>query len=261
MRTVSRSLAIADFMERLGGASVAALVLDYDGTLAPFHANRLQAFPYAGVRALLAEIAGSGKTRLIFITGRPIAELQSLLGPIPKAEMWGAHGLQRLLPDGRQVEAGIDETTMQQISEAQEAVIAEGLLPHVEIKPGGVAVHWRGCTPREARRVEEAAREVWKRFLQAPQLRLLEFEQGVELRVAHPDKGDAVGSVIDEAGGEAEIAFLGDDIADEDGFRVLNARGLSVLVRTEYRETQAQAWLKPPEELIAFLEEWRKRTM
>ena len=55
------------------------------------------------------------------------------------------------------------------------------------------------------------------------------------------------------------IAFLGDDLTDEDAFRVLGDRGISVLVRPEYRETRAEVWLKPPHELIDFLKQWFNR--
>jgi trehalose-phosphatase len=99
-------------------------------------------------------------------------------------------------------------------------------------------------------------RETWKPFRDTPLLRLLEFEQGVELRVAHPDKGDAVATIVEEIEPQAQIAYLGDDFTDEDAFRALNGRGLTVLVRSEYRETLARAWLKPPEELCRFLEDW-----
>jgi trehalose-6-phosphatase len=53
------------------------------------------------------------------------------------------------------------------------------------------------------------------------------------------------------------IAFLGDDLTDEDAFQVLRGRGLTILVRADHRETMAEAWLKPPAELIDFLERWR----
>jgi hypothetical protein len=37
---------------------------------------------------------------------------------------------------------------------------------------------------------------------------------------------------------------------------VLRGRGLTVLLRADYRETTAGAWLRPPQELIDFLERW-----
>jgi len=35
-------------------------------------------------------------------------------------------------------------------------------------------------------------------------------------------------------------------------------RGLSVLMRQKWRETEAEVWLRPPEELKEFLEMWWK---
>ena len=56
--------------------------------------------------------------------------------------------------------------------------------------------------------------------------------------------------------GEYVASYLGDDLTDEDAFRALKGRGLSVLVRNELRETLADIWLKPPGELIDFLLKW-----
>jgi len=55
---------------------------------------------------------------------------------------------------------------------------------------------------------------------------------------------------------DAPAAYLGDDNTDEPAFRVMNGRGLSVLVRTKWRETAARLWLQPPEELLDFLTQW-----
>jgi trehalose-phosphatase len=89
---------------------------------------------------------------------------------------------------------------------------------------------------------------------------LLEFEGGLELRVGR-DKGAAVNAIISEAPAGTPVAYLGDDITDEAAFRVLNEMDsphLSVLMRSEPRETAASLWLKPPSGLRAFLKKWNK---
>jgi trehalose-6-phosphatase len=85
---------------------------------------------------------------------------------------------------------------------------------------------------------------------------LLEFDGGLEIRVHGYNKASALGIILGEMGAEAPIACLGDDSTDEQAFRCLGERGLSVLVRPEWRETKASVWLKPPEELLSFLTLW-----
>jgi trehalose-6-phosphatase len=54
----------------------------------------------------------------------------------------------------------------------------------------------------------------------------------------------------------ATAAYLGDDTTDEDAFAVLRGRGLTMLVRAEQRPSQAEYWLRPPQDLLAFLDAW-----
>jgi trehalose-phosphatase len=130
----------------------------------------------------------------------------------------------------------------------------------MEVKPGGVAVHWRGLSKDRVEDINSKTVTGWAPFTNLPGLKLLDFEGGLELRVIRPDKGDAVASVIKNLASNVPSAFLGDDLTDEDGFRKLKNRGLAILVRDEYRPTEAQAWLKPPQELLEFLEQWARRT-
>ena len=78
-----------------------ALLLDYDGTLAPFRVDRFKARPYAGVRELLTRIERQGGTRMAVVTGRPAREIGPLLGLEKMPEVWGLHGAERLHPNGR----------------------------------------------------------------------------------------------------------------------------------------------------------------
>jgi trehalose 6-phosphate phosphatase len=198
-----------------------------------------------------------GKTRIIIISGRPIVELQALLTPISDLEMWGSHGLERQLSDGSYSRVQVSEEDASSLKEAEEWVVTSGLLSRAEIKLGGIAIHWRGMPSAEARRIQALTQDGWTPLAEKSGLKLLQFEAGLELRVSHPDKGDAVRTILANLGTKVPIAFLGDDLTDEDAFQVLRGRGLTVLVRADYRETIAGVWLRPPQELIAFLERWQ----
>jgi trehalose-phosphatase len=87
-------------------------------------------------------------------------------------------------------------------------------------------------------------------------LQLLSFDGGLEIRAASADKGSVVRRVMAHATSRAAIAFLGDDLTDEDGFAVLKGRGLGVLVANEFRPTAADAWLRLPHGLVRFLLDW-----
>jgi len=59
-------------------------------------------------------------------------------------------------------------------------------------------------------------------------------------------------------GRETAAAYLGDDTTDEDAFKAIRGRGIGVLVRPQFHATAADFWLKPPEELLEFLERWHE---
>jgi trehalose 6-phosphate phosphatase len=247
---------VSEFMAKLAAAPSSVLLLDYDGTLAPFHPERSQAYPYPRVVPLLEGILRCKRSRVVIITGRPIVEMRSLLSPLRNIEIWGSHGVEHLLANGTYRRTMIAPETEALLSQAESWLAAAGLSSRTEIKPGGIAVHWRGMPDTEMKRVQVCAHEGLSVFADQPKLKLLKFEAGLELRVAHPDKGDAVSSILSASDHKTSVAYLGDDLTDEDAFRVLDSHGLTILVRPEYRETSARIWLRPPEELTRFLEQW-----
>ena len=243
-------------MEQLTAAPASLLLLDYDGTLAPFHTERQHAYPHPQVVPLLESILKCAKSRVAIITGRPIAEMGPLLSPLDNIEIWGSHGLEHRLANGTYHQIMIAPETAAALSQAESWLTVAGLAHRTEIKPGGIAVHWRGLPDAEVERIQSCAQKGLSGFGEQPGLKLLQFEAGLELRVAHPNKGDAISSILSGSDHRSRIAYLGDDLTDEDAFRVLNPHGLTVLVRSEYRETNARIWLRPPHELISFLEQW-----
>ncbi len=273
--------AVAEFLQLLAHAPAALLVLDYDGTLAPFQRERMEARPYPGVLERLQRLERmqrlSNPTDLrcgfVLLSGRPAGEVAELLRPLEGFAVHGAHGLELRRADGsRQLQplAPADAAALAAAQQRMQAALHEAALPGVELecKPGGVALHWRGLVnsaasdpqqedPAGTTALAAMARKIWEPLLAGSSLRLLPFDGGLELRVTRPDKGDALRTILRGLPEDACVAYLGDDQTDEDAFLALQAagaRGLGVLVRAEWRTTAAHAWLEPPDGLLAFLD-------
>jgi hypothetical protein len=101
------------FMQDVSTAKQRVLVLDYDGTIAPFSAHRLRAIPYPGVLELLRRIMADCRTRLIVATGRAAHEVIPLLNMIPPPEIWGTHGAERVYADGRYEEIEVNQDALE----------------------------------------------------------------------------------------------------------------------------------------------------
>jgi trehalose 6-phosphate phosphatase len=251
---------ITEFLGKVEKSLGSALLLDYDGTLAPFSTNRDRALPYEGVVDTLRAIVGNGRTRLVVITGRDAREVGPLLGLKPPPEIWGAHGLQRLWPDGSCEVPDIPSEITSVLDDAERWLTYQGLGQLAERKIGSVAIHWRTLNETEASELRARILLGWSCLADQSSLQLLEFDGGVELHMTGIDKGTAVRTILAEIHPDVPIAYLGDDATDENAFAALAGHGLTVLVRPVPRRTSAQVWLRPPDELLEFLRLWEKVT-
>ena len=251
---------VEEFLKTVAAAPLSVLLLDYDGTLAPFAVDRQEAVPYEGLENLLQQIADTGRTRLVIVTGRDAREIPPLLRLHPSPEVWGAHGLQRLKIDGSCEMPEIPAGVVHALDDGKRWLADLGLEESAEMKPGSIAVHWRAVEDEEeASKLRGRVLLGWFPIAERASLRLLEFDGGAEMRMPDQDKGHAVQTVLKETEG-APIAYLGDDATDERAFQALDPVGLTVLVRPTQRRTCAQAWLKPPDELMEFLSRWLEAT-
>lgn len=257
MRILEAGLDLDNFMRNLEVARQRVLLLDYDGTLAPFRVERNQATPFDGVREVLTAILHTQRTRIVIISGRAIRDLVPLLAIEPPPEIWGSHGWERLLPDGRYQGPELDQETIRELARARVWIEEMTLMAYCEHKPASLALHWRGLDAQTAAELRTMAQIGWAPLVHDGRLTLKSFDGGMELQVPGKDKGFAVRTVLDELDEQGVVAYLGDDLTDEDAFKAIKGKGLGILVRAEYRETAASIWLKPPEELLSFLAYWR----
>lgn len=245
------------FFSGLRKASQRLLMLDYDGTLAPFTARRGEARPYPAIVPVLEALITEARCRTVIISGRAITDLRALLPFSVLPEIWGSHGWERLQADGTMIPPVLDNQTRQQLENEWDWLCAHFPSGQTERKPASVALHWRGLEGSTQLTMRAQAHKRWKALHAIAAVMMHMFDGGIELRASGRSKAYAVESLLAEYSTPPTAAYLGDDMTDEDAFLALGDRGLRVLVREEPRPTNADLLLTPPEELRTFLEQWR----
>jgi len=256
VRILNPALDLDDFFVRVRQAPSPVLLLDFDGTLAPFCDERDRARTYDGVDDLLTRLLQRARGRVVLVSGRGASDLAARLELETLPEIWGSHGMERRLPDGSSVTTTLPEATQRLLANEYRHLAARLDPQRLEVKPYGIALHVRGCPADEAARWMQETRTRWNRLVAADALRLREFDGGLELDATAATKGTVVERLFEEIGPETPMAVLGDDRTDEDAFAAVRGRGLAVLVRSELRPTTADLWIEPPHELLMFLERW-----
>jgi trehalose 6-phosphate phosphatase len=242
------------FLEAVSAAKHRVLLLDYEGTLARLRTVREFAFPCASIPHLLRRIMA--RTRLIMVSGRSAGEVRSLLGLNPPPEIWGTQGLERLCSDGTYEAPLLTKEASLALAQAEDQLRRERLMHLVETRPGALSLHWKALPATEILEIRRKIFNVLGPLALRTGLLLVEFDGGINIHLRSPSKADVVRTILAEVERDVPVAYLGNDTTDENAFRALNGRGLTVLISTRYRFTAAQVWLKPPEELAQFLTAW-----
>jgi len=201
-------------------------IFDVDGTLAPIAPTPEAARIPPELRRALRRLARRPDTVEGFVSGRPLPELQRLVG---RSGSWlaGLHGAIRRAPGGavRRLWSAELQRTGDRLSLGLASALAD--VPGVLIEPKGpvVAVHTRAASPAGRARVRNVVSS-----LRPPDWDILEGRRVVELRPAGlPTKADAVSWIAAERPA-APILYVGDDVTDEDAFRALRRNDFPVLV-------------------------------
>ncbi|TWT21754.1 trehalose-phosphatase [Luteimonas wenzhouensis] len=205
-----------------------ALFLDVDGTLAAFADQPDGVSVASPVVDRLDELSRMLDGALALVSGRRIETLDALFAPHRFAAA-GLHGLQRRRAGEEPPPPAAPPAALEAIK-AQAAALLRERYPDalLEDKGEAIALHWR-LMPEAAADLQAFAMQALTRL---PDYHLQPGDHVVELRPARGDKGEAIAAFLDELPflGRRPV-FVGDDLTDEHGFEVVNARGgISVLV-------------------------------
>ncbi len=246
---------VPDFWSRVEAARQRCLILDYDGTLAPFRVNRMEALPLEGVVEALGAIRDSGRTCLAMVTGRPLRELLELLGDLG-VTLVGSHGSEFREPGGFVERRELSPAQERRFAAAEREArdIAPGA--RVERKPASVGLHTRGMPELKARWLHEKVRAAWSGNSSEHGLECRRFSGGLELRLRDIHKGTAVARLLEENRDGTLAVYIGDDDTDEDAFEALPGTGIGIRVGPPNARTSARGRLADPTSVREFLQTW-----
>ncbi len=239
-------------------APMLLLCLDYDGTLVPIAARPEDARPTPAVFDLLTRLASAPGIMLTIVSGRPVAELSTLL-PVPGLTLIGTHGLEIRTPNGNVSQMLPVGAFMPAIARMQRAVRQlirdkDGFI--LEDKRQALALHYRLADPQEAAQVVSRIQALLRRYQRnGIALEFLHGKKVVEIRPVGVNKGKAVAALLQQTGRSVFPIYVGDDTTDEDAFQVLADRGLSILVSNVARPTSAHYYVEDQQEVYELLEQ------
>jgi trehalose 6-phosphate phosphatase len=203
-----------------------ALFLDVDGTLLDFASTpdgvHVPAELIDDLRRLHEALGGA----VTLVSGRLVESLDILFAPLHLPTI-GLHGLQRRNGDIEEFDAPHGFSSV--LAAARELAAK---FPGAEVEDKGItiALHWRNAPAAEEPLHEFAS----SALIDLPGYRLQPGHDVIELRPGGHDKGDAIAALLATPSLlQRTPAFLGDDLTDESGFDIVNARhGITVLVGT-----------------------------
>lgn len=225
------------------------LLLDFDGTLVPIAPTPAKVRLGASRRRFLAALARDDRITVAVVSGRALKDLVPRVG-IDGITYVGVHGAEMRDRRGRQV-AWHSPTQRRRIAELRRQIGASmrdvsGVL--LEDKGPVLAVHYRGV-PRTGRdrlfRVVDDLLHAHRSVVVGGRGKAV-----IEIRSRGlPHKGDAVRRLLSRSGERSLAIYFGDDETDDDAFRALKARGITVQVGTPARPLRARYRVDGPRDV------------
>jgi trehalose 6-phosphate phosphatase len=251
----------ADFLGDCRAASHVLLLSDYDGTLTPIVSRPDDAVLSPEMRDKLTRLARQPAFSVGVISGRAMSELKSIVG-IEGIYYAGNHGLEIEGPGISYItpEAGTSRAVMRELAGqiAAELADTDGII--IQDKGLSISVHYRLVAKGEERRVADIVHRLTTVPCNEGKIRVFAGKKVWEIRPPVDwDKGKAVKAIageIKKMGRQERLltVFLGDDVTDEDAFKVVRRpEGWGIYVGPGAATTAASYYLNSTEEVGTLL--------
>ncbi|MGB3486049.1 MAG: trehalose-phosphatase [Mycobacterium sp.] len=230
-------------LRQVAQVPVLLVTSDFDGTVAPIVNHPADARPVAAAAEALRTLAQLPATSAALISGRALADLETLSGLVGAVNLVGSHGAEFDTGFAHEIDSALLQTIVDELT-----VIANrypGVT--VEPKPASVALHVRNATPADA----DAALDAVRTRSAGWDAHVTEGKAVLEFAVITTDKGEAI-DILRRRDNADAVVFFGDDVTDEKAFLRLHATDLGVKVGPG--DTAAAYRISSPDEVAEALQ-------
>jgi trehalose 6-phosphate synthase/phosphatase len=237
---------LADFNK----ATRRCILLDYDGTLAPYQKLPSLAVPSEELIQLLKDLTSEEANEIVIISGRDVNTLEKWLGKLP-VNMIAEHGACIKLKHGEWKEqVALNTEWKEQVRPLMQLFVDRCAHSFIEEKKSTVAWHYRNTNQELGFMRSRELRNSLLQLTANTPLQVIDGNKVLEVRMVGVDKGASAITMIGNIDPDF-ILCIGDDATDEDMFKALRDRAHTIKIGRA--NTAAQYTILSQREVIPFL--------
>ena len=235
------------------------LCCDYDGTLTPIVETPDKARMPEETKTILQELMNTAQCGIALVSGRSLSDLKRMVG-LRDVIYAGNHGLEiegpkirfesLVPPESKSIIRNVAEKIAHRLSTIKGVII--------EDKGLTISAHYRLVDTKDIQEFLSAFNEITEPYATRHQIVITSGKKVFEVRPPVVwDKGKVVVWLLARQQfmtGDRSVfpVYLGDDVTDEDAFKALRNKGLTIFVG-EPGNSHARYYLKNTDEVVSFL--------
>jgi trehalose 6-phosphate synthase/phosphatase len=232
------------------------LMLDYDGTLAPFTVLPQRATPSSKVIEILERLTHDDDSIVALVSGRSRADLERWFAKIPNLWISAEHGAFLWSPISRSWEQPyhhVSDEWKKRVYPILEHFVDRTPGSFIEEKEFSLVWHYRMADPDFGDWLANDLVANLDHMLAESPVKAVKGQMTVEIKSLWTNKGQVYSRLLPSGAAPDFILAAGDDVTDEDLFARLPASAWTI--RVGRNQSHAKYYLSTPGDMVALLEQ------
>ena len=220
---------IQKMTEEFRVAARRCILLDYDGTLAPYQKLPTLATPGKELMDLLKQLSDNPANEVVIISGRDANTLDKWLGNLPLSLVAEHGACIKYKNESWQQQVSMSPEWKEQIRPLLEHFVTRCVGSFIEEKNNTLAWHYRNTHPDLGFNRSRELRNSLSQLITNTPLQVIDGNKVLEVRLMGVDKGATAQKLVKHFAPDFTLC-IGDDTTDEDMFRVLRDEAYTVKI-------------------------------